>query len=63
MRVFAFAVPGALYAMYFLALALSGGVLWPTELWAGSILISAAVGLLISYLVLPSAVPVQGNPR
>jgi hypothetical protein len=58
-----FAVPVALYAMYFLAVALSGGILWPAELWTGSILIAGAVGLLITYLVLPSVAPVQRSPR
>ena len=55
MRAFAFAVPVALYGLYFLALALTGGIWWTAELWTGSILLAGGVGVLVSYLVLPSA--------
>ncbi|MDQ3251843.1 MAG: hypothetical protein M3P86_06015 [Actinomycetota bacterium] len=55
MRAFAFAVPVALYGLYFLALAFTGGVWWTAELWTGSILLAGGVGVLVSYLVLPSA--------
>lgn len=54
MRIFAFAIPFVLYALYFLALALTGGTWWPLELWAGSILIAGGVGILLSQLVLQS---------
>lgn len=53
LRLFAFAAPVVLYALYFLALALTGGVSWPVELWSGAILLSGAVGLLLSYLAAP----------
>lgn len=59
MRVFAFAVPVVLYALYFLGLALTGGVWWTPELWAGSILVAGGVGVLVSYLVLPPASPAR----
>jgi len=62
-RIFAFAVPVVLYSLYFLALALVGGVWWTAELWAGSILVAGGIGLLISYLVLPSVVPVEPEAR
>ncbi len=50
MRIFAFSVPVGLYALYFLALALTGGIWWTTELWAGSILVAGVVGVLMSYV-------------
>lgn len=50
MRIFAFFVPVGLYALYFLALALTGGIWWTAELWAGSILIAGGVGVLMSYV-------------
>lgn len=59
MRTFAFSVPVGLYALYFLALALTGGIWWTTELWAGSILVAGGVGVLMSYLALPST-PLSG---
>jgi hypothetical protein len=59
MRAFAFAIPVTLYALYFLALALTGGVWWPAELWAGSILVAGGVGVMVSYLALPPAAPVE----
>ena len=52
-RIFAFSIPAVLYALYFLTLALTGGVSWPVELWAGSILLAGAVGVLLSYLTVP----------
>lgn len=57
MRIFAFSVPVGLYALYFLALALTGGIWWTAELWAGSILVAGGVGVLVSYLTQPSAPP------
>lgn len=55
LRVFAFAVPVILYALYFLVLTVTGGVSWSVELWAGAILLAGTVGLLLSYLQLPPA--------
>lgn len=50
LRVFAFATPAVLFTLYFLTLALSGGVAWTVELWSGAVLLAGAVGLLLSYL-------------
>ncbi len=55
LRVFAFAAPAALFALYFLTLTLAGGVSWPVELWSGVILLSGFVGFLISYLAYPQS--------
>jgi hypothetical protein len=53
LRVFAFAVPASLFGLYFLALALTGGIAWTVHLWAGAIALAGVVGLLLSYLVAP----------
>ena len=53
LRIFAFAVPAMLYALYFLALLLTVGIAWSTHLWAGVIVLAGVVGLLLSYLVVP----------
>lgn len=53
LRLFAFAVPAVLYALYFLALLLTGGLWWSIHLWAGSIALAGVVGWLLSYLVAP----------
>ncbi len=57
-RVFSFAVPFVLYALYFTALALfGGGIAWKIHLWAGAIVLSGVVGLLLSYAFVSPATP------
>jgi hypothetical protein len=56
-RVFAFAVPAILYALYFLTLAVTGGISWSVHLWSGAIVLAGAVGVLLSYLVAPPTLP------
>ena len=53
LRVFAFAVPVALFALYFLTVTVTEGLSWPPSLWIGAILEAGVVGLLMSYLVTP----------
>jgi hypothetical protein len=55
LRIFAFGAPVMLFGLYFLALFLGGGIVWPIELWAGSVALSGAAGLLLSYLAVPPA--------
>ena len=57
LRIFAFAVPATLYALYFLV---TVGIAWSTHLWAGVIVLAGVVGLLLSYLVVPLRHP--GGP-
>ncbi len=59
LRLFAFAVPAILYALYFLTLLLTTGIAWSTHLWAGAIVLAGVVGLLLSYLVAPPAAPIE----
>jgi hypothetical protein len=56
-RLFAILVPLVLYSLYFLTLALLGGVWWPIPLWTGAIVISGVVGGLVSYLIIPLELP------
>jgi hypothetical protein len=56
-RLFSASVPGIYYGLYFATLAMTGGIWWPIHLWAGAVVLAAASALLISYLVLPPAVP------
>lgn len=57
LRIFAFAVPTILYLAYFVAVELTGGVTWSIHLWLGAVALSGVVGLLLSYLVFPPALP------
>ncbi|MBF6589493.1 MAG: PD40 domain-containing protein, partial [Ktedonobacterales bacterium] len=59
LRVFAFVVPLVYYALYFLALQLSGGIGWTIHLWAGAAIMAGAVGLLLSFLVVPLPLPAE----
>ena len=54
-RIVAFAMPLLLWGLYMTAVALGvgGGLAWEKELWAGAVLVSAATGLLLSFLVVP----------
>jgi len=52
-RAVAFAVPAIQYVLYVLAVALWARVVWSVHLWTGAVVISGAVGWLLSYLVLP----------
>ncbi len=60
-RFFAFLVPIVLYSLYFLTLALLGGVWWPIPLWTGAIVISGVVGWLVSYLIVPPELPTENG--
>jgi hypothetical protein len=61
LRFFALLVPLVLYSLYFLTLALLGGVWWPIPLWTGSIVLSGVVGWLVSYLIVPPELPTENG--
>jgi hypothetical protein len=52
-RWFAFSAPVAFYALYFLTLAVTGGIWWSFNLWSGAILLAGITGWLMSYTFLP----------
>ncbi len=53
LRLFAFVTPMVNNGMYFLGLAAVKGIAWSVHLWAGSIVMSGVVGLLLSFVALP----------
>jgi hypothetical protein len=57
LRLWSALVPLVLYGLYFLALLLVGGIWWPIHLWAGGIALAGVTGWLMSYLILPPALP------
>ena len=63
LRIVSGAVPLVLFALYFLALAVTDRVTWPVELWTGSILIACATGLLTSYVAAPWCSPVEHDRK
>jgi hypothetical protein len=53
-RILAFSVPFVLFSLYFFIVSLMpNGVIWPVTLWAGSIWMAAAVGVLMSLTMIP----------
>ena len=66
LRVFAFAVPAALYLLYFANLAIVGpalygsGITWSVHFWTGSIVIAGLAGWLLSFAMVPPARPPAG---
>jgi hypothetical protein len=59
LRLFAFVAPVVLYAFYFLALHLSRGLGWSVHLWLGAIVLAGVAGFLLSYVMLPPAIPAE----
>jgi hypothetical protein len=54
-RLLAGGVPFALLALYFLIVSfMPNGVIWPIHLWAGSVGMAAAAGVLLSLIILPA---------
>ncbi len=53
LRLFSFAVPAVLLAVYFLLLGATQGIGWPIHLWAGSIVLAGLTGLLLGYVLVP----------
>jgi hypothetical protein len=60
-RVFSAAVPCALWAAYFLTIAIAYGIGWSTPMWAGAITFAVPIGLLISALLVPMSIPVPAG--
>ena len=56
---FAFSTPFVIYLLYFLALGLTGGVVWRIHMWLGASFLAGVVGLGLSVLVAPPVVPAQ----
>lgn len=62
LRIFAFAVPACLYALYFVDVGLGrGGLWWPVHLLVGSIVIAGLTGLFTSYLAMPPQASALAN--
>jgi hypothetical protein len=57
LRCVAFAAPAAYFGLFFAALALTRGLWWSPPLWSGAIVLAGGVGWLLSWLVIPPAVP------
>ena len=53
LRSFAIVSAAAFYALYFATLAVTDGLGWPVELWAGSVVLAGVIGWLMSYVALP----------
>ena len=53
-RAFAAAVPATMAALYFATVHLAWGIAWTTHVWAGLVAAAALVGLLVSYVAVPS---------
>jgi hypothetical protein len=56
-RLFATAVPLLLTTLHFAVLGLTVGVWWSVHLWAGTIVLTGLVGLLVSLLLVPPPWP------
>jgi hypothetical protein len=57
-RVFAGLVPLVMWGAYFAVVAIAYGIGWTTPMWAGLITFVVPVGLLLSFLMEPMAIPV-----
>jgi hypothetical protein len=57
LRIFAFAAPFLLFGAYFGVLHLTEGIGWSIHLWTGAVFLTGVTGLLLSYLLMPPAIP------
>src|SRR5947209_2901929 len=57
LRVASFIGPVGVSSLYLIALEMTRGVGWPINLWLGSIVVSGAIGLLLSYLAVQPPKP------
>jgi hypothetical protein len=62
-RQFATVVPAVMWASYYGVLKLAYSVEWPAELWTGSITMAALTSLILSYLMEPGRLAVEGGMR
>ena len=53
LRLFAFAVPAILFALFFVILIITAGIWWSVHLWTGAVFLAGVIGLLLSYLTHP----------
>ncbi|MGH8910573.1 MAG: hypothetical protein ACRD0K_29775 [Egibacteraceae bacterium] len=62
-RLVGLAVPAVLWSAYYLTIALvEGPMVWPPELWSGTIFMTALTGLTLAQLMLPVAAPAPPVP-
>lgn len=57
LRTAAVLAPASVSALYFLVLEVTRGITWPIHLWLGSIVVSGALGGMLSYLAVPPPSP------
>lgn len=63
-RIFGFSVPFVMFLLYFFVINISGpnGLWWRVHMWLGVPFLAGIAGFLVSFLVMPPAVPVE-NPE
>jgi hypothetical protein len=61
LRSFAFALPLIFYGLHYLTIALTSGIAWSVHLWTGTIVVAGLTSLLLSYLLVPPAVPAEAH--
>jgi len=59
LRLFAFIMPVVIYLLYFLTIQVTMGVAWTIHLWLGTTFVAGVVGWLLSYILIPPAVPIS----
>ena len=64
-RLFAVSVPLVMFSLYYVTISLMSNMLivWTIHVWAGSIALAGVVGLLLSYLMVPSSRGVVATER
>jgi hypothetical protein len=61
LRLFALCVPLVYFLGYFVTLMLTGGINWSIHLWLGASVMTAIIGLGLSYLLVPPASSVMNT--
>jgi hypothetical protein len=63
LRLASFLGPVGVSSLYLLWLELTHGLSWPITLWLGSIVVSGAIGVLLSYLTIHPPMPIVATPH
>ncbi|HEU5230491.1 MAG TPA: hypothetical protein VFU49_21905, partial [Ktedonobacteraceae bacterium] len=61
-RLFAAIVPTIIFLVYFLTLWMTMGIVWSIHLSVGSVVVSGIAGWLVSYIMIPPAMPSEQTP-
>jgi hypothetical protein len=62
LRLFVFCIPLVYFLCYFMTLMFTGGITWSIHLWLGSSVITGIIGLMLSFVLIPTESAARDQP-